>query len=341
MSLPTHYNVALQPFNTFGLAVQGYKLSYINSIADIQAAVHENKSQNLPLFVLGGGSNLLLVNDLNAWILKNEIKGIQLLQETEDSVWVQVGGGEVWHQFVMHCVAKGWYGIENLALIPGTVGAAPIQNIGAYGVEVKSVIDTVHTIDLQTGLQKDFTNDACEFGYRESIFKRVYKNLLFIYAVTFRLSKQPHTNTSYGDINQTLSLLQLPATLANIAQAVIHIRQAKLPDPAQIGNSGSFFKNPEISKQAYQQLQVAFPAIPGYHLPDDMVKVPAAWLIEQCGWKGYRNANYGVHERQALVLVNYGGARGKDILELSEAIIKSVDDKFGIQLQREVQVEGQ
>lgn len=338
MSLQITQQISLEPYNTFGMMVKGLQLTPITSLTQLQEVQIMNKSNPLPYFILGGGSNMLLLNDVQAWILKNECKGIQLLKEDEHNVWLQVGGGEVWHDFVMHCVDLNYGGIENLALIPGTVGAAPIQNIGAYGVEVKDLIVEVKAFDLEDGTTKVFQNEDCEFAYRESIFKRLYKNILFIYEVTFKLNKQPTLQISYGDISQTLSKLELVPSVQNIAKAVIHIRQSKLPDPKVIGNSGSFFKNPEITLEQYNALKEQFPAIPGYVINASTIKVPAGWLIDQAGWKGYKKDNYGVHPKQALVLVNYGGATGQEIFELSKSIIADIHNKYGILLEREVQV---
>lgn len=337
MSFQIERAVELLPYNTFGMQVKGLQMSRIGAPAELEQ-VREHNSGQQPFFILGGGSNLLLTADIQAWILKNECRGIEKTEEDDRYVYLKAGGGEVWHDLVMYCIEHGYAGIENLALIPGTVGAAPIQNIGAYGVEVKDVIETVHTFDLHTGQYRDFGNAECEFGYRESIFKRVYRNHLFVYAVTFRLNKEPAFRLAYGDIRRTMDEMQLPLSIASVAAAVVHIRQSKLPDPKDIGNSGSFFKNPEIPSGHYNTLKEQFPLIPGYVISEERVKIPAGWLIEQCGWKGYREGAVGVHPRQALVLVNYGGAAGKEIFELSARILDSVRDKFGILLEREVQV---
>ncbi len=327
----------LFPYNTFGMKVRGLQMTRI-STPEALPEVLENNRQPLPFFILGGGSNLLLTGDVHAWVLKNECRGIGKVGEDDRYVYLKAGGGEVWHDLVMYCIERDYAGIENLALIPGTVGAAPIQNIGAYGVEVKDVIRTVHTFDFRTGVFRDFDNSECGFGYRESIFKRDYRNILFVYAVTFRLDKEPAYRLEYGDIRKTIQDMKLPLSIASVARAVIHIRQSKLPDPKEIGNSGSFFKNPELSAGAYGSLKERFPGMPGYRVAEDRVKVPAGWLIEQCGWKGYREGAVGVHPRQALVLVNYGGAAGKDIYDLSARILESVEERFGILLEREVQV---
>ena len=282
---------------------------------------------------------MLLTEDIDKWVIHNDLKGINKTDEDEQHVWLEVGAGEIWHGFVLYCVGKGWGGVENLSLIPGRVGAAPIQNIGAYGAEVKDTIEEVKFWHLGERRFYSFKNTACDFGYRESIFKHVLKGQVIITSVTFRLNKQPLFNISYGNIRQELEIMGIATlSLKHISDAVIRIRSAKLPDPKETGNAGSFFKNPEIPASQYELLKDNYPGIPGYILAHDKVKIPAAWLIEQCDWKGYRKGNYGVHSNQALVLVNYGGAAGGDIYHLSEEIIVSVRQRFGILLEREVQV---
>lgn len=337
MSVAVAQEVDLFPYNTFGLHARVQQMVRISSPDELKEAVAANTRQ-LPFFILGGGSNLLLTQDLNCFMLKNECKGIALVQEDDDCVYLKVGGGVVWHDFVMHCVEHNWGGVENLALIPGTVGAAPIQNIGAYGVEVKEVIETVHTYDLAQDKFVDFANEDCAFGYRESLFKRQYKNKLFVYAVTLRLHKKHNLRLAYGAIQETIEAQQLPLTIQSVAQVVIHIRQSKLPDPKEVGNSGSFFKNPEVDVQILETIKAAYPQVPHYYISEHTYKIPAGWLIEQCGWKGFREGSIGVHPKQALVLVNYGGGDGQSVYELSERILASVKDRFGIDLEREVQV---
>ena len=292
-----------------------------------------------PKHVLGGGSNVLLRAPVKGLVIKNELKGIELVREDENYKWFSVRSGEVWHEWVMFAIAEGLGGIENLALIPGTVGAAPMQNIGAYGVEVKDVIESVTFWHWEEKKYYTYSNVQCEFGYRDSIFKRVLGGKVFITSVVFRLSKKPAFNTSYGAIEDELrSMGATEPSVASIAQAVINIRSSKLPDPKQIGNAGSFFKNPTIPVVQFQALKEHFPQLPSYPVSDTLVKVPAGWLIEQCGWKGYRKDDYGVHAKQALVLVNYGSATGSEIWALSQQIVDSVQQKFGIELEREVQV---
>ena len=270
-------------------------------------------------------------------VLKNEIAGIEVVKEDEDHIYVKAGAGENWHGLVMYCVDNGFAGMENLSLIPGNVGASPMQNIGAYGVELKDVFYEAEAYHINAKAIKIFTADECKFGYRDSVFKTKYKGQFVITAVTYRLHKKPIYNTSYGAIQQELEKMGITElSIRAISQAVIDIRSSKLPDPKIIGNAGSFFKNPAVKKAHYTWLQQQHPSIPGFLLDDNYVKVPAGWLIEQCGWKGYRKGDAGCYEKQALVLVNFGRATGYEIYELSEKILKSVDDRFSILLEREV-----
>jgi UDP-N-acetylmuramate dehydrogenase len=329
---------SLRPFNTFGMDALAAYYSVITSENDL---LHLSASDAFKagVFVLGGGSNILLTQDVPQWVWHNRIKGIALVKEDADYVWLRAGAGEVWHEMVLYCVAQGYAGIENLSLIPGTVGAAPIQNIGAYGVEVKDVLEEVRFYHLETQEFKTFTHRQCDFGYRDSVFKRTLKGKVVITSVVFRLRKSPVYNTSYGNIQQELDAMGVTTlSIKSISDAVIRIRTAKLPDPKVIGNAGSFFKNPEVSGSFFEQLRKEYPALPGYPLGNGTTKIPAAWLIEQCGWKGFREGDYGVHKNQALVLVNYGNAHGSDIAALSEKIMASVADRFGILLEREVQI---
>jgi UDP-N-acetylmuramate dehydrogenase len=292
-----------------------------------------------PLHILGGGSNLLLTQNLLGLTIKNEIDGIEIMLENEHEVLVKVGGGVVWHQFVLWAVANGLGGIENLSLIPGTVGASPIQNIGAYGVELKDVFHSLDAYDLGTGEPCTFHQEECQFGYRDSVFKRELKGKFFIVNVNFRLQKHPKTNTAYGDIQRILQEWEIAKpTISDVSNAVIHIRQSKLPDPAVIGNAGSFFKNPELEPADFQRFKEKFPEAPNYPQADGRVKLPAGWLIEQAGWKGERIGDAGCHAKQALVLVNYGEAKGEEILALAEKIQASVLEKFGIALTPEVNI---
>jgi UDP-N-acetylmuramate dehydrogenase len=272
-------------------------------------------------------------------VLKNEIKGIEKVKEDDQNVYVKAGAGENWHQFVLHCIQDNLAGIENLSLIPGNVGASPMQNIGAYGVEIKEVFHELKAFHIHEKSNYTFSLKDCEFGYRESVFKKRYKDQFVILNVTYRLNKTPKFNTSYGAIEQELERIGVKElSIDAISQAVINIRSSKLPDPLQIGNAGSFFKNPSIPKQKFELLREQFPAIVGYENADHTIKLAAGWLIEQCGWKGYRNGDAGVHAKQALVLVNYGSANGDEIYALSESIVNSVREKFDVLLEREVNI---
>lgn len=331
-------NISLRPYNTFGIEANARHFCRISSVDQLIELINTPVYKNEPHLVLGGGSNVLFTKDYAGLVIKADLKGINIEEETDDSVLLNVKSGEVWHELVMYCVQRKWGGIENLSLIPGTVGAAPIQNIGAYGVEIKEVIQKVDGIDLMTGEHKSFNNDECHFGYRESIFKYQLKENIFISSVTLSLTKKNHRfNTSYGAIKVTLKAMNITQpTLKSISDAVIQIRRSKLPDPRVIGNAGSFFKNPTISLIHFENLKKRYPQIPGYHSVNQDVKVPAGWLIEQCNWKGKRINNIGVHTQQALVLVNYGDGKGEEILQLAMQIVSSVKEKFNITLTPEV-----
>lgn len=291
------------------------------------------------ILILGGGSNILFTKDFEGLVLKNEIKGIELLHEDANYVYVKAGAGENWHQFVLHCISRGWAGVENLSLIPGCVGAAPVQNIGAYGVELDDVFLDLEAFHLKEKKMVTLTKSDCDFGYRDSVFKKKYKNEFAITSVTFQLKKKPVFHTSYGAITQELEKMGVKElSIKAISQAVISIRSSKLPDPVQVANAGSFFKNPEITKTRYEELQAEFPGIIAYPLADDKMKLAAGWLIEQCGWKDFRRGDAGCHAKQALVLVNYGKATGSEIYQLSEEIITSVMKRFGVILEREVNI---
>jgi UDP-N-acetylmuramate dehydrogenase len=333
-------NKDLKPLTTFGVPASARYFCTISSIEGLQQLIQHPVYQNNTRFILGGGSNILFTSDYNGLVIQNALKGITIKHESEDSIEIKVMAGENWHQLVMYCVQHNWGGIENLSLIPGTVGAAPIQNIGAYGVEVKEVIKSVTGIDLETGDTKTWLNHECEFGYRDSIFKSKLKEKFFISSITLTLTKNLHRiNTSYGAINDVLKQQHITSpTIQQVSNAVIQIRRSKLPDPSVIGNAGSFFKNPTIAASHYQQLQKEFPQMPGYTSVNQEVKVPAGWLIEQCGWKGKRIGDVGVHTQQALVLVNYANGSGKEILSLARQIISSVKEKFNIELIYEVNV---
>ncbi len=328
------HNISLKPFNTFGIDVEGVDFISVDDIAML-AEIGELPREK---YILGGGSNILLTHSPEGIVLHNILRGIDKIKEDDTHVWLKAASGELWHMLVMYAVSNGWGGMENLSLIPGTVGASPIQNIGAYGVEVKDIIDTVTFWHWEDKRSVTFSNEECRFGYRDSIFKHELKNKIFITSVTYKLSKHPEYNTSYGAIEQELHQMGVAPDVKNISQAVINIRRSKLPDPAVIGNAGSFFKNPTIPATQFEILRTGHPAIPSYPVSETTVKVPAGWLIEQCGWKGYRNGDIGVHAKQALVLVNYASAKGEDIWQLSGDIVDSVNRKFGIELEREVQI---
>jgi len=328
-------NVSLQPYNTFGINATAELFTEIND----EQALEELSRHAATKHILGGGSNILLTGNVGGLVVLNRLKGIEIVRETEEHVWLQVASGEVWHQLVLFAIGKGWGGIENLALIPGTAGASPMQNIGAYGAEARDVIESVSFWHWTDHVFATLANADCNFGYRDSIFKHQLKDKVFITSVTYRLAKNPVFNTSYGAIEQELAAMKVTErSVQAITQAVINIRTSKLPDPAVIGNAGSFFKNPTIPAAQFAALQQQFPAIPSYPAGEGLVKVPAGWLIEQCGWKGARKGDAGVHARQALVLVNYGKATGQEIWQLSGQVVASVQDKFGIGLEREVQV---
>lgn len=330
-------NISLKPYNSFHIDAAARYLAVVKTAEDLQNAVVLHP--HLPKMILGGGSNILLTKDVNRVVIKNEIRGIEKINEDEEYVYIKAGAGETWHGFVMHCIENGWAGVENLSLIPGCVGASPIQNIGAYGVEIKDVLHEVKAFHIQEQANYTFSLKDCAFGYRESIFKRKYQGQFIIAAVTYRLRKQPVFNTNYGAIEQELEKMGVrELSIRAVSQAVINIRSTKLPDPTLIGNAGSFFKNPSVEKEQFQKLKEKYPAIVGFDNPDGSVKLAAGWLIEQCGWKGYRKGDAGVHAHQALVLVNYGNASGEEIYSLSESILQSVQDKFGVRLEREVNI---
>lgn len=329
-------NISLKSYNTFGIDVEASSFVEVDTIAGLKAVLVEN---NLQVLILGGGSNLLFTKNFNGLAIKNNLKGISVVKENESTIFLKVGAGEVWHDFVLYCIENGYAGIENLSLIPGNVGASPMQNIGAYGVEVKDVITEVEAFHLDEYSIKTFSNEMCEFGYRSSIFKTSEKGNYFITSVTFKLNKQAKVNTSYGAIENELKRMNVVApTIREVSDAVINIRSSKLPDPKKIGNSGSFFKNPIVSEEQKNKILEHYSDAPNYPQLDGAFKMAAGWLIEQCGWKGKRIDNYGVHELQALVLVNYGGATGTEIFELSEQIIRDVKAKFDIELEREVNI---
>ncbi|MBP9927490.1 MAG: UDP-N-acetylmuramate dehydrogenase [Cyclobacteriaceae bacterium] len=332
-------HVSLRAFNTFGIEAKARYFCAISSEDQFIDLLNTPEFKNEPHLILGGGSNILFTKDYEGLVIKVNLKGIEVTNRIADTLSVTAKSGEVWHEFVMHCVQEQWGGIENLSLIPGTIGAAPIQNIGAYGVEIKDVVERVDGIDLKTGKRKTFTNTECNFGYRESIFKHELKEKFFISSVTLTLTTDNHKlNTSYGAISSILDTNKKSPSIKTISEAVINIRRSKLPDPLIIGNAGSFFKNPTIPLEHYNELKKTYPTITGYPSVNQYVKVPAGWLIEQCNWKGKRFNNVGVHANQALVLVNYGNASGEEIFQLAKKISASVNATFNIELTPEVNI---
>ena len=332
------HSVSLKPYNTFG--VEALAKQFVNVI-DIDMLVSTIRSlvPQTPLLILGGGSNILFTKDFEGLVLKNSLKGISIVKENHEHIWVKAMAGENWHQFVLYCIENDWAGVENLSLIPGTIGAAPMQNIGAYGVEIKDIFESLEAIELSTGETQIFNKEQCQFGYRESFFKKTGKGKYIITAVTLRLNKTPSFHTSYGAIQQTLETMGVQElSIKAISNAVIHVRQTKLPDPIHLGNAGSFFKNPSIDKIDYEGLKAEFTDIPGYKQSENSIKIPAAWLIEQAGWKGKTFGAIGIHKNQPLVLVNYGNGKGDEIKELAFKIRESVASKFGIQLIPEVNI---
>lgn len=329
-------NISLKEFNTFGIDVKAKAFARFSSIDELKSILNEN--ENLPLFILGGGSNILFTKDVDALVLKNEIAGLEIIDETSETVTLKVGAGVVWHDFVLYTIENGWSGVENMSLIPGNVGASPMQNIGAYGVEIKDVFSFLEAFNLESKEIETIDAATCKFGYRESIFKREAKGKYIISAVVFTLNKTPDFKTGYGAIQDELNKQNTPLSVRAISDAVIAIRQSKLPNPKELGNAGSFFKNPVISNEAFKVLVTKFPTIPNYPQDNGGVKLAAGWLIEQAGWKGKRVGNVGMHEKQALVLVNYGGATGEELLAHSQKVIDSVKELFDVELEREVNI---
>lgn len=332
------HNHSLQTYNSFGIDVSSRYFSSFNSLQEVEEIIHHQKVLAAPLLVLGGGSNLLFTKDYNGWVIKNGLKGIEVINSDDSFIYVKAMAGENWHSLVMYCVKNGYAGLENLSLIPGNVGASPMQNIGAYGVEIKDVFYELEAYHITDKKLIRFNNQDCAFGYRDSIFKRALKNQYIIISVTFQLRKEPIYNTSYGAIEKELKAMKISTlSIKSISDAVINIRSSKLPDPKKIGNAGSFFKNPVIPTDQFELLKKSFLELPGFK-NEEAMKVPAGWLIEQCGWKGFRKGDAGCYDKQALVLVNYGKATGAAIFELSATIIQSVQEKFGITLEREVNI---
>lgn len=328
-------NISLLKYNTFGIDVKAKKLIEFHQLNDVVAYVKAGNLKNTEFFVLGGGSNLLFSADIATVLLKPCMQGIDLLSETDDFVFLKAGAAVVWDDFVAFCVQNNWQGAENLSLIPGEVGASAVQNIGAYGVEAVDIIEQVEAVDLHTGEVRVFSNQACEYAYRHSIFKTTLRNRFFITSVVFRLFKKHNYQLNYQHLEAEVKA-RGEVNLQNIRATIIDVRQQKLPDTAVLGNAGSFFMNPVVEKSIYQNLQSQYPDMPHYYVSETHEKIPAAWLIDRCGWKGKQLGRAGVHKNQALVIVNCGGATGQEIKQLAEKIQADVYQKFGIQLVPEV-----
>jgi UDP-N-acetylmuramate dehydrogenase len=330
-------NCSLKPYNTFGIDVQAKAFDRFSNIEELSACI--NTYKGLELLIVGGGSNILFTKDFDGVVLKNELKGFEVLSETDTTVIVRAGAGENWHEFVLKCIDLGYAGIENMSLIPGSVGASPMQNIGAYGVEIKDVFHSLKAYHIASGEIHTFDAAACEFGYRESVFKRALKGQYVIISVAFQLSKIAAINKNYGAIESQLESMGISQpSIKDISNAVIAIRSSKLPDPKTLGNAGSFFKNPVVDQQLVDRILEIHPEAPNYPAETGKRKLAAGWLIEQTGWKGKTIGTCGVHTLQALVLVNYGGSTGQQIYDLSSQIIASVEEKFGVTLEREVNI---
>ena len=358
-------NIPLNKLNTFGINVNAKYFAPFKSLEELHELLAFKKPQTpsdrvsragtnpvrpgqpgghkLQTLILGGGSNILFTKDYDGLVLKNEIAGIQTIKEDQNHIYVKAGAGENWSHFVSHCIKMDWAGVENLSGIPGNVGAAPIQNIGAYGVEMKSVFYCLEAFHLTEKKLVEFSVNDCEFSYRDSIFKRRYRDMFVITSVTYRLNKEPAFTLSYGSVEEELKNMGVSTlSIGNVSRAILNIRNKKLPQPSEIGNAGSFFKNPHIDAGNFNMIKDKYPNLVGYLQPEGDVKLAAGWLIEHCGpkgvlsWKGYRKGDAGCHSQQSLVLVNYGHASGKEIFDLSEEIIQSVKEKFGVVLEREV-----
>lgn len=328
-------NYPILRYNTFGMDVKTSCFVEYSSVSELQSFLSA-KEYSLPLLHIGGGSNLLFLSDFKGTILHSAIKGIDITEESDEWIDIKVGAGEVWDDFVSYTVSKGFYGAENLSIIPGEVGASAVQNIGAYGVEAKDIILTVHTVRISDSSERVFSNEECRYSYRNSIFKGEMKGQYIVTHVTFRLRKSPVFHLSYGNISSELEKRNLSPSLANIRDIIIEVRRSKLPEPEELGNAGSFFMNPMVSMQKFKQLESEFPDIPHYPVDENTVKIPAGWMIDRCGWKGRNIGPAGVYHKQTLVLVNLGGATGKDISCLADEIIKSVYEKFGVDIHPEV-----
>lgn len=333
-------NISLTSYNTFGIKATARYFAKFTSLPELDELYNfDSLYTEASALIIGGGSNILLTQDYKGLVAVNGMKGIEVVNEDAQNIYVKAAAGENWHLFVMYCITNNYAGVENLSLIWGSVGAGPMQNIGAYGAEIKDIFYELEAYNIKEKKLQKFTAKDCEFGYRESVFKRKEKGKFVITSVTFKLNKTPVFDTRYGDVRQELDRMGVKdLTLSAVSKAVINIRQSKLPDPKAAGNAGSFFKNPIIPKQQFEKLKQEFAGIVGFAAANNSIKVAAGWLIEQCGWKGYRKGDAGCHEKQALVLVNYGNASGTDIYDLSVEIMHSIEAKFGIILEREVNV---
>lgn len=334
------FSEELRPYNTFGISAKAKAIAGFTNEEEAKELLAYAESKGLQPLILGGGSNVLFTRDYPGIVLLNNIPDISILDSSNtETAMIRAGAGVNWHELVLFAVGKGLGGIENMSLIPGKVGAAPMQNIGAYGVELKDVFVQLHALNKETKEVEVFNTEDCEFGYRESFFKRRGRDQYLILSVDLRLSKQPIVNTSYGAISQELEAAGVKApTIKDVSDAVIRIRRSKLPNPAEIGNAGSFFKNPVVTQYQYEEIKAKFPDVVGYPIDTGQSKLAAGWLIEKAGWKGYRCNDHGVHDRQALVLVNHGHAKGLDVFNLSQQIQDSVLEKFGVELEREVNI---
>lgn len=332
-------NKSLKSYNTFGIDCNSSFFTRINNIKDLEELYQHPLFKSQKKLILGGGSNILFTSNYEGLVIKNEIKGIEIKKETNDVVEVQIGAGVNWHEFVTYAVDNKWGGVENMSLIPGNCGTAPMQNIGAYGVEIKDTFISLNAYEIETGEIVSFDRKKCDFGYRESVFKNNLKDQYIILDITLRLQKKPILNTKYGDINNTLIKNNISKpTIKDVSNAVIEIRTSKLPNPKEIGNAGSFFKNPIIQQNQFKELQTKFPEIVSYPVNENQVKLAAGWLIEKAGWKGKDFGDFGVHKKQSLVLVNYNNASGKEIFDLSQDILEDVYQKFQVKLEREVNI---
>lgn len=337
IELTIEKDVDLKPFNSFGISVKAKQLIRLTSESELPEVLRYISSYNGKVLFTGGGSNMLFTEDWNGLIVKIETKGIQVLDEDDDYVYIKAEAGEVWNDLVQYAIQRGYGGIENLSLIPGNVGSSPIQNIGAYGVELKDVFYMLEAVSIRTGEFREFYHKDCEFDYRYSVFKGPCKGIYIILSVILRLSKKPLLNLSYGAINEEITKLQLPLNVESVSKAIINIRRSKLPDPIEIGNAGSFFKNPTLNEKEFNLLLRDHKEVK-YFKTEKGYKLAAGWLIESCGWKGYREGDAGVHKLQALVLVNYGNATGKQIKNLANRIVESVFAKYNVKLETEVNI---